>query len=165
MAATHVELGDPCVIGVDAIRSGGMRVGVSKLLVGRLLLSDLARRNKLLRAVERLRLRVAKLVGRESEGAVRAETVQTRETRRSQRRRERGGRLEVCWSSGGCAHVVWRGLVERHDGVVHPLLPLHRDRVRRRLAVVDAEALAVEGQMARVSWDVVKRLLLEGVAA
>ena len=72
---THVELGDPCVIGVDTIRSGGMRVGVSKLLVGRLLLSDLARRNKLLRAVERLRLRVAKLMGRESEGAVRAETV------------------------------------------------------------------------------------------
>ena len=75
VAATHVELGDPCVIGVDTIRSGGMRVGVSKLLVGRLLLSDLARRNKLLRAVERLRLRVAKLVERESEGAVRAETV------------------------------------------------------------------------------------------
>ena len=53
---------------------------MSKLLVGRLLLSDLARRNKLLRAVERLRLRVAKLVGRESEGAVRADEGNAKES-------------------------------------------------------------------------------------
>ena len=60
-------------------------------------------------------------------------------------------------------HVVRRRLVECDHRVVHSLGLLHRNRRRRRLAVVDTEALAVEWQVASVAGDMVDRLLLVSV--
>ena len=70
------------------------------------------------------------------------------------------------WRQAGGAggtHVVWRRRGEVGDGVVDAFGFLHRDGRGRGLAVVDAEALAVQRQVASVARDVVDRLLLVGV--
>merc|ERR1719198_585234 len=69
----------------------------------------------------------------------------------------------IQWLRLRVAKVVGGGRVQWHDWVVHPLLLLHGNRVGGGLPVVDAEALAVEGEMTSVARDIVRRLLLEGV--